>query len=196
MHEDHRRRHGRRQCPRCHRPGRAGGTPAPTGVEILLVGRTEEILRAVEACGEKTLPAGVEIKGRHGGGGDRRRSRHGLQDEEGLLPHRGTEPAQRGSGGRLRLRRVHRRPALPGATLVVKRIRGIRRAAMGPTIPVLRRPGHFVRLRRQRRVHAGVSAAVRVSGQLLRPAGPWAWSAPGGPFEHRRRGGEGRRPPP
>ena len=32
------------------------------GLEILLVGRTEEILRAVEACGEKTLPAGVEIE--------------------------------------------------------------------------------------------------------------------------------------
>mgnify|MGYP000892484515 CR=1 FL=1 len=30
------------------------------GVEILLVGRTAEILRAVEACGEKTLPAGVQ----------------------------------------------------------------------------------------------------------------------------------------
>ena len=33
------------------------------GLEILLVGRTEEVLRAVEACGEKSLPAGVEIKG-------------------------------------------------------------------------------------------------------------------------------------
>ena len=31
------------------------------GVEILLVGRAAEVLRAVEACGEKTLPAGVEI---------------------------------------------------------------------------------------------------------------------------------------
>ena len=32
------------------------------GVEILLVGRAAEVLRAVEACGEKTLPAGVEIR--------------------------------------------------------------------------------------------------------------------------------------
>ena len=32
------------------------------GLEILLVGRTEEVLRAVEACGEKSLPAGVEIE--------------------------------------------------------------------------------------------------------------------------------------
>ena len=32
------------------------------GVEILLVGRAAEVLRAVEACGERTLPAGVEIR--------------------------------------------------------------------------------------------------------------------------------------
>ena len=32
------------------------------GVDILLVGRTADILRVVEDCGEKTLPAGVEIK--------------------------------------------------------------------------------------------------------------------------------------
>ena len=32
------------------------------GVEIILVGRTAEILKAVEACGQKSLPAGVEIK--------------------------------------------------------------------------------------------------------------------------------------
>ena len=32
------------------------------GVDILLVGRGLEILRAVEACGEKTLPAGIEIR--------------------------------------------------------------------------------------------------------------------------------------
>ena len=32
------------------------------GVDILLVGRAAEVLRAVEACGEKTLPAGVEIR--------------------------------------------------------------------------------------------------------------------------------------
>ncbi|MCI6613325.1 MAG: phosphate--acyl-ACP acyltransferase, partial [Clostridiales bacterium] len=32
------------------------------GADILLVGRTAEVLRAVEQCGEKDLPAGVEIK--------------------------------------------------------------------------------------------------------------------------------------
>ena len=32
------------------------------GVDILLVGRMAEILKALEACGEKNLPAGVEIR--------------------------------------------------------------------------------------------------------------------------------------
>lgn len=32
------------------------------GVEIILVGRTAEVLKGVEACGQKSLPAGVEIK--------------------------------------------------------------------------------------------------------------------------------------
>ena len=32
------------------------------GVEIILVGRTAEVLKAVEACGQKSLPAGVEIR--------------------------------------------------------------------------------------------------------------------------------------
>ena len=31
-------------------------------VDIILVGRVEEILKAVETCGEKELPAGVEIR--------------------------------------------------------------------------------------------------------------------------------------
>ena len=32
------------------------------GVDILLVGRSEDILRFLEQCGEKTLPQGVEIR--------------------------------------------------------------------------------------------------------------------------------------
>ena len=32
------------------------------GVELILVGRTADVLRAVEKCGEKNLPAGVEIR--------------------------------------------------------------------------------------------------------------------------------------
>ncbi len=53
---------------------------------------------------------------------------------------------------------------LSGATLVVKRIRGVRRAAMGPVIPYRHGPCHPLRLRRQRRLYPGVPAAIRVSG--------------------------------
>ena len=104
------------------------------GVEILLVGRAAEVLRAVEACGEKTLPAGVEI----------RDASQVVEIEDdpaiafkvkkdssltvGLTLLRdgaGDAFVSAGSTGAL----------LAGATLVVKRIRGIRRAAMGPVIP-------------------------------------------------------------
>ena len=66
------------------------------GVEIILVGRTAEVLKAVEACGQNLLKDGA-----------------------------GDAFVSAGSTGAL----------LSGATLVVKRIRGIRRAAMGPQIP-------------------------------------------------------------
>ena len=32
------------------------------GTELVLVGRAAEVLRAVEACGETTLPSGVELR--------------------------------------------------------------------------------------------------------------------------------------
>jgi glycerol-3-phosphate acyltransferase PlsX len=37
------------------------------GVDIMLVGRAEEVLKAVAACGEKTLPAGMELRNARGG---------------------------------------------------------------------------------------------------------------------------------
>ena len=104
------------------------------GVDILLVGRAEEVLRAVEACGEKTLPAGVEI----------RDASEAVEIEDDpatafkvkkdssltvglnlLKEGAGDAFVSAGSTGAL----------LAGATLVVKRIRGIRRAAMGPLVP-------------------------------------------------------------
>ena len=104
------------------------------GVDIILVGRAEEVLRAVETCGEKSLPAGVEIK-------DAREvveiaddpaMAFKLKPDSSLtvglnLLKSGAGDAfvSAGSTGAL----------LSGATLVVKRIRGIRRAAMGPLVP-------------------------------------------------------------
>ncbi len=104
------------------------------GLEILLVGRTAEILRAVEACGEKTLPAGVEIKGATEVVeiADDPATAFKLKKDSSLTvglnllkDGAGDAFVSAGSTGAL----------LSGATLVVKRIRGIRRAAMGPQFP-------------------------------------------------------------
>ena len=59
---------------------------------------------------------------------------------------------------------------LTGATLTVKRIRGIRRAAFGAGHPQRRQGRHAHRLRRERGVHQRVPAAVRLHGQLLLPS--------------------------
>ena len=104
------------------------------GVDIILVGRTAEVLRAVEACGEKDLPAGVEIKDAKEVVeiADDPAMAFKLKPDSSLtvglnLLRSGAGDAfiSAGSTGAL----------LSGATLLVKRIRGIRRAAMGPLVP-------------------------------------------------------------
>ncbi len=106
------------------------------GVEILLVGRAAEVLRAVEASGQKTLPAGVEIRDAKEVVeiADDPATAFKMKKDSSLtvglnLLKEGAGDAfvSAGSTGAL----------LAGATLLVKRIRGVRRAAMGPQIPVL-----------------------------------------------------------
>ena len=105
------------------------------GVEIVLVGREEEIRKAMEECGVKEVPAGIEIK-------DAREVVE-IEDDPAtafkvkkdssltvgmnlLKAGEGDAFVSAGSTGAL----------LAGATLLVKRIKGIRRAAMGPMVPV------------------------------------------------------------
>ena len=104
------------------------------GVDILLVGRAAEVLRAVEACGEKTLPAGVELKDASEVVeiSDDPATAFKMKKDSSLTvglnllkAGEGDAFVSAGSTGAL----------LSGATLLVKRIRGIRRAAMGPVIP-------------------------------------------------------------
>ncbi|MBE6971942.1 MAG: phosphate acyltransferase PlsX [Ruminococcaceae bacterium] len=104
------------------------------GVDIILTGDTTAILKAVEACGEKTLPKGVEIA--HA---DevvemcddpatvfRRKKNSSMALGLNMVKEgKGDAFISAGSTGAL----------LTGATLLVKRVRGIRRAAMAPTIP-------------------------------------------------------------
>ena len=106
------------------------------GVDILLVGRAAEVLRAVEACGEKTLPAGVELRDASEVVeiSDDPATAFKMKKDSSLTvglnllkAGEGDAFVSAGSTGAL----------LSGATLLVKRIRGIRRAGMGPVIPVL-----------------------------------------------------------
>jgi len=103
-------------------------------VDILLVGRTEEILKAIEAAGEKTLPTGVEIHNAtevvemsdEPAFAFKQKKDSSLTVGLTLLRDGlGDAFVSAGSTGAL----------LSGATLVTKRIRGIRRAAFAPQLP-------------------------------------------------------------
>ena len=106
------------------------------GVDIVLTGKTEEILKALQQCGCKELPKGMEIANatevveicddpatafKHKKASSLTVGLHMLHagDADGFV--------SAGSTGAL----------LAGATLLVKRIRGLRRAALAPTIPTI-----------------------------------------------------------
>jgi len=104
------------------------------GTEVILVGRVAEVLKAVEDCGEKDLPAGVELRDATEvveiadppATAFKKKKDSSLTVGLSLLRDgAGDAFVSAGSTGAL----------LAGATFVVKRIRGIRRAAMGPVIP-------------------------------------------------------------
>ncbi len=106
------------------------------GTEIVLVGRAAQVLGAVEGCGEKTLPAGVQIKDAaevveiadDPATAFKKKKDSSLTVGLNMLKEGlGDGFVSAGSTGAL----------LAGATLVVKRIRGVRRAALCPQIPVL-----------------------------------------------------------
>ena len=104
------------------------------GVDILLVGRAAEILKVMESSGETTLRSGVEIRDASEvveisddpATAFKKKKDSSLTVGMTLLREgAGDAFVSAGSTGAL----------LAGATLLVKRIRGIRRAAMGPLLP-------------------------------------------------------------
>ena len=105
-----------------------------SGVEIVLCGRGEDILRVIEAMGLGELPRGVEIVNASEvidmnddpANAVRMKKDSSLAVAFGLLRDgRGDALVSAGSTGAI----------LSGATLIVKRVRGIRRAALAPVIP-------------------------------------------------------------
>jgi glycerol-3-phosphate acyltransferase PlsX len=112
------------------------GVTQDSDTEITLVGRGEDILRAIERMGLKELPRGVEIVNAtevieiedDPATAIRQKKDSSLTIALGLLRDgRGDALVSAGSTGAL----------LSGATLIVKRVRGIRRAALAPHLPSL-----------------------------------------------------------
>ena len=104
------------------------------GTEITLVGRGEEILKVLRSNNIETLPAGVEIANAddvvdmHDDPAKVIKQRTNSSMVVGLkmlADGQGDAFISAGSTGAL----------LTGATLLVKRVKGIRRAAMGPAMP-------------------------------------------------------------
>jgi len=104
------------------------------GVDIILTGRGEDILRVIEGMNLKELPRGVEIVNASEvidieddpSNAVRVKKDSSLTVGFGLLRDgRGDALISAGSTGAI----------LSGATLIVKRVRGIRRAALAPVIP-------------------------------------------------------------
>ena len=105
-----------------------------SGVEIVLCGRGEDILRTIERIGLKDIPPGVEIVNASEviGMEDDPASAIRIKRDSSLTvalnllrDGRGDALVSAGSTGAI----------LSGATLIVKRVRGIRRAALAPIIP-------------------------------------------------------------
>ena len=104
------------------------------GAQIILVGRGEEILSVMRAQGYSDLPEGIEIAhadevvDMHDDPANVIRKKKNSSMVIGLKmlsDGLGDAFVSAGSTGAL----------LTGATLLVKRVKGIRRAAMGPTMP-------------------------------------------------------------
>ena len=111
------------------------------GADIILVGRGEEILEVLKKNGLETLPEGIEIAhaddvvDMHDDPGTvlhKRKNSSMVIGLKMLADGKGDAFVSAGSTGAL----------LTGATLLVKRVRGIRRAAMAPSMPT--KAGHRV----------------------------------------------------
>ena len=111
------------------------------GADIILVGRGEEILEVLKKNGLETLPEGIEIAhaddvvDMHDDPGTvihKRKNSSMVLGLKMLADGKGDAFVSAGSTGAL----------LTGATLLVKRVRGIRRASMAPAMPT--KAGHKV----------------------------------------------------
>ncbi len=104
------------------------------GIEVVLVGRGEEILKALQAHSIQTLPKGVEIANAD--------DVVDMHDDPATVLKKKPQSSMvvglqmlRDGGGDAFLSAGSTGALLSAATLTVRRMKGIRRAAMGPVIP-------------------------------------------------------------
>ena len=156
--------------------GALAGPCRSCGADIVLVGREEAIRACLTAA--KTLPEGVEIVNATevvdmcddpATAFKRKKDSSMTVGLTMLKDGEGDAFVSAGSTGAL----------LAGATLLVKRIRGIRRAAMGPGNPHRHGP---------RRAHATAAPTPSVRRNIccnsriwaaFTPSGSWGWRSPG-----------------
>ena len=156
--------------------------------EVVLVGRGEAILRALKDQGIETLPKGVEIANAD--------DVVDMHDDPATVVKKKKDSSMvvglnmlKEGGGDAFVSAGSTGALLSAATLTVRRVKGIRRAAMAPVVPtgkggaVLidcgatadsdedRQRGRAHRLRCNGRLHAGIPAAICIHGFLLRRKG-------------------------
>lgn len=104
------------------------------GVNIVLTGRTEDVLKALEDMGEKEVPKNIEIA-------NASETVEMEDDPTGVIRKKPDSSMMvglkmlRDGGGDAFVSAGSTGALLSGATLVVRRIHGIRRAAFAPSIP-------------------------------------------------------------
>ena len=147
------------------------------GVEVLLTGDTEAILRALRDCGHDTIPRGMEIV-------HTTETVEMCDDPSKVFRHK--KDTSMGVG--LTLLRDGKADALvsagstgallAGATLITKRIRGIRRAAMAPVIPTTGGKAGSSTAGPTPSARRSICCNSRTWAASM-PDGSWGWSAPG-----------------
>ena len=105
------------------------------GIEIILVGRGEEILSAMRRCGYETLPQGVEICHADDVVDMHAEAAEVVKQHKGSSMVKGLKMLADGEGDAF-ISAGNTGALLSGATLLVKRIKGIRRAAFAPVLPI------------------------------------------------------------
>ena len=104
------------------------------GVDIVLCGRGEEMMRLLESYGIKDLPSGIELVDASEVIGMEDNPANAVRDKKNSSLAVGLTLLRDGGGDAL-VSAGNTGAILSGATLIVKRVHGIRRAALAPFIP-------------------------------------------------------------